>query len=210
VTYLEAVNRVLVLMREPALTALADADVVGALVAGFVNDAKRSVEDAHNWNVLRQEWTSVIPAGTVYYTLADSGRLPSVEAVYNAEGQEVREATNPELRRLGSASAAAPSRYAVSGQSGNDLKIRVWPAPNADYTVETVGFKKQADLVLDSDVISVPAQPVVYSALANALRERGEVGGQTAAEIFGLANQYLRDAIAQDAALNNLEYNWYS
>jgi hypothetical protein len=41
-----------------------------------------------------------------------------------------------------------------------------------------------------------------------AARERGEVGGQTAAELFALANVYLSDAIAWDASLNDLDNIW--
>jgi hypothetical protein len=41
-----------------------------------------------------------------------------------------------------------------------------------------------------------------------AARERGEVGGQTATELFSLAGVYLSDAIAHDAALNDLDNIW--
>ena len=61
----------------------------------------------------------------------------------------------------------------------------------------------------EADELLVPEQPVIYLALALASRERGEVGGQTSTDIFGMASNYLKDAIAHDAALNNLEYDWY-
>ena len=54
----------------------------------------------------------------------------------------------------------------------------------------------------------VPGKPVVYTALAMAARERGEVGGQTAAELFALAGTYLSDAIAWDSSLNDLDNIW--
>lgn len=212
-TYLEAVNRVLGLLREPAVSSLAQGDVVSALVSEYINDAKRTVEDAHNWNSLRHEWSSVIPAGTDEYVLTGSGRLPQLEEAYGENGL-LRETTNQDLRRrkhASSATANAPMFYAVSGtDASNDVKVKVYPAPAADHTVETYGFRKTPDLVLDSDVIIVPPKPVVYLAYALAARERGEVGGQTAAEIFGMSSQYLKDAVAQDAALNTFEYNWYS
>ena len=70
------------------------------------------------------------------------------------------------------------------------------------------GYQRQADLSADSDILYVPAQPVLYMALALAARERGEVGGQTAAELFGVAASYLSEAIALDASRNNLENIW--
>ena len=41
-----------------------------------------------------------------------------------------------------------------------------------------------------------------------AVLERGEVGGQTAAEIFQMANQFLMDAIALDSSLTDLDNVW--
>ena len=51
----------------------------------------------------------------------------------------------------------------------------------------------------DATNLSVPSYPVVQLAYGMALRERGETGGQTAAEQFGLANIALADAIQIDA-----------
>lgn len=213
--YLNAVNRVLRLLREPEISSLSQGDVVSDIVAEYINDAKRTVEDTHNWNALRYDWTSVISAGTQEFELTGSGRLPMIENVYGTDGVELKERTNQELRRMqyatGQATGTYPMYYAVSGRTAaNDVKVRVHPAPVADYTVDTWGYKKTVDLALDSDEILVPTKPVIYLAYALAARERGEVGGQTASEIFGVAGQYLKDAVAQDAALNTLEYNWYS
>jgi hypothetical protein len=41
-------------------------------------------------------------------------------------------------------------------------------------------------------------------------RERGETGGTTAAEYFGVAQQYLSDAIALDAQKHPYETDWYA
>ena len=213
--YLNAVNRVLRLLREPEVASLSQGDVVSDIVSEYINDAKRTVEDTHNWNAIRYQWTSVISAGSQEFELTGSGRLPRIDNIYGINGAELSETTNQELRRMqyisGQASGTFPSDYAVSGRTeANDVKIRVHPAPIADYTVDTWGYKKTVDLALDSDEILVPSKPVIYLAYALAARERGEVGGQTAAEIFGMAQQYLRDAVTQDVALNTLEYNWYS
>ena len=47
--------------------------------------------------------------------------------------------------------------------------------------------------------ILVPDNPVIQLAYAMALRERGETGGQSAAEQFIVAQGALADAIAIDA-----------
>jgi len=42
--------------------------------------------------------------------------------------------------------------------------------------------------------------PVIHFAVALLARERGETGGTSTAEYFTIANKYLSDAIAIDAA----------
>jgi len=42
--------------------------------------------------------------------------------------------------------------------------------------------------------------PVIHLTVALLARERGETGGTSTAEYFTIANQYLSDAIAIDAA----------
>ena len=46
----------------------------------------------------------------------------------------------------------------------------------------------------------MPSQPVIHLAVALLARERGETGGTSTAEYFGIADRYLSDAIAIDAA----------
>ncbi len=215
-TYLEIVNQVLVLMREPSASSLASSDdVVVDIVAQQVNDAKRSVEDAHNWNALRYEWTILPGAGSDKAELtntADRGAL--IEEVYGPSGLILQEMPTRKMRSL-KASSSVPGNhamyYAVNGinASTRNVEIQVYPEPTALTSLEVYGFRKQADLAADDDVLLVPSKPVIYMALALATRERGEVGGQTAAEVFGMAGAYLKDAIAQDVALNQYDYDWH-
>jgi hypothetical protein len=57
----------------------------------------------------------------------------------------------------------------------------------------------QAALASDATVLKVPSDPVLQLAFAMALRERGETGGQSAAEQFGVAAIAMSDAIQIDA-----------
>jgi len=213
-TYLDICNKVLRLMREDTVASVqVPDDVVVELVKDFVNDAKRLVEDAHSWNMLRDQWTVSTTAGNPLVSVTGAGKYVVFSDVYNTTGGRLQECTNRKMAYLKSESGAdnVPYYYAVNGIDGNgDVRLRLHPTPDAVYTLSTEGFKKQADLSLDADELLVPAQPVVYYALALALRERGEVGGQTAAEVFGMAKQYLSDAIALDASLNQYEYDWYA
>lgn len=46
----------------------------------------------------------------------------------------------------------------------------------------------------------IPTLPIIHLATAFAARERGETGGAAAAELFGIADKSLSDAIALDTS----------
>ena len=212
-TYLELVNGVLTRMREDAIPTLAgEDDVVALLVADLVNDAKHTVELAHNWSALRTEWDITTAAGTSTYDLTDSKEMMFIEQVENSTGFVVREMQNKELSRRARSRPAEnkPTYYAVSGANAvnGDKQVTFHPTPDAAYDFYVDGFKAQDRLELDNDRLMIPAQPVLYFAYALAVRERGEVGGQTAAEIFQMAAGYMSDAIARDAELTYLDDIW--
>lgn len=211
-TYLQLVNEVLKRLREDTVTnVVSNADVVADMVVSLVNDAKRTVEDAHTWNVLNYEWSIPTVASTRLYGLTDANNYAKIGYILTTQGQPLTEVPLSRIRYLkaqGGANAK-PTYYAVNGQDANrDVRIEVYPAPDAVYTLDVYGFKAQEDLVNNDDVLLVPSKPVVYLALALAARERGEVGGQTASEIFGMAKSYLTDAIALDASLTELDNIW--
>jgi hypothetical protein len=212
-TYLELVNGVLTRLREDPISTLAgEDDVVAVLVADLVNDAKSTVETSHNWSALRHEWPVTTVADTSVYTLEDSRDIMFLESATDANGQTVEEMRNKELRvRARSHPAAAkPTHYSVSGASSvtGDKEVTLHPTPNAAYDLYFDGHRAQARLSADNDRLLVPSQPVLYFALSLAARERGEVGGQTAAELFQMAGGFLADAIARDAELNYLDDIW--
>lgn len=210
-TYLEICNKVLRLMREDEVSTLqGQDDIVVQLVSDFVNDAKRLVEDSHDWNALRTSWSESTVAGNEFVSLTNAGKCAKIETV--STNKWLRESTNANISslKLKAPQTSSPIYYAVNGLDANgDLRLRLHPTPDAVETINVEGFRKQDDLSADDDVLLVSTQPVLYYALAMTARERGEVGGQTAAELFSLARQFLSDAIAYDAALNQLETDWY-
>lgn len=214
-TYLELVNEVLKRMREDTVeNVVSNDDVVADMVTALVNDAKRVVEDAHTWNALRYEWLTNTVAETELYSLTSAKNYARIEYILTTYGQGLTEVPLQKIRMLKAQPNTVtqqPTYYAVNGLDANgDIRIEVFPKPDAVYPLNIYGFKRQPDLVASDDVLLVPSKPVVYLALALAARERGEVGGQTAAEIFAMAKTYLSDAVAWDASLNDLDNIWMS
>ena len=212
-TYLELVNGVLTRMREDTVTSLSgETDPVVLIVADLVNDAKRTVEDSHTWNSLRNEWTFTEVSGQSLYSLAGAGQYASIEYIFGDNGSELQQRRLVDIKRKKSAGASGNGGlyFAPNGKDVNrDLQLEIYPVPKTSSVTYTVGgFKRQGELKAEDDNMLVPNKPVLYYALALAARERGEVGGQSAAELFGMAQQYLSDAIAYDASNNELDNIW--
>ena len=206
-TYLELVNGVLTRLREPlAVTTAQREDPVINLAKDFVNDAKRHVEMAHRWNATRKQWVFSTSIGQANYILSSTSSGCIINRVM-VDGNHLHQWDLKSI--LGNPQSGTPYRYAFDGtdDEGN-LSIRFDNIPDGKYMVDVLGWRSLPDLKKDDDYLRIPAQPVLYYALSLAARERGEVGGQTAAELFGMAQQYISDAIALDANHSPSEYMW--
>jgi len=206
--YLELVNGVLMRLREPEIpTVRVHEDPVANLAKTFVNDAKRYVEAAHGWNATRYLWQFSTQANTPAYVLPETSngcRITGVE-LDNARLDQW------DLRTLiaGKPRFGRPFRWAMEGTDDDgNLMMRFDNIPDDVWPITVLGWRQLPDLKNDTDMLRVPDQPVLYYALALAARERGEVGGQTAAELFSMAQNYISDAIALDANLSPTEYTW--
>lgn len=71
-TYLELVNDVLVRMREPEVSTVQE-NTLSKLIGKLVNDAKRQVEDAYNWNSLTDTLIIETITDTYGYVLNGAG-----------------------------------------------------------------------------------------------------------------------------------------
>lgn len=206
--YLQLVNAVLDRLREPQVpTVRVNADPVANLVKGFVNDAKRHVEAAHGWNATRKLWAFGTEENVAGYVLPETANGCRISEVM-IDGWPIDQW---DLRALlaGEQKPGRPYRYAWEGtdDEGN-IMVRFDPIPEKMFPVRVAGHRNLPDLSLDTENLRLPDQPVIYYALALAARERGEVGGQTATELFSMAQQYISDAIALDATLSPTEYTW--
>lgn len=216
-TYLDLCNEVLIRLREDTISTVGASalseldDPVATMVKQFVNDAKRKVESAHNWNALRNEWSVDTVAGTPSYSLTGAGEYVIIEQVMDANGYTLREGPINQIRKLAVGENNTPKYWSVDGvDEDGDVKLRLGPTPKDADTFTVYGFSGTADLDVDTDKLVIPAKPVVYFALALAARERGEVGGQTSTDLFGAATSYVNEAIALDAQNNSLDDIWYT
>ena len=206
--YLQIVNGVLDRLREPqTVTVRTMDDPVVNVVKHFVNDAKRHVEAAHGWNATRRVWEFNTIAGTPAYALEDTASGARIREVNRAGYHTPMDQWD--LRAVMSDREGSPWRYAWEGTNDvGNLMLRFDPIPDDIYNITVLGHRSLPDLDTDTDELRLPVQPVLYYALALAARERGEVGGQTAAELFNMAQQYISDAIALDATLSPTEMTW--
>jgi hypothetical protein len=212
-SYLSLVNDVLIRLREPAVTTINE-NVLSKLVSKFVNDAKRQVEDAYNWNALTSTLTAETTDGVFNYVLVGSGARFKVIEVFNqndrhflvnkSSRQMTQNFIGSEVPQIGS-----PIFYNFNGTDSNgDTQVDLFPVPNKAYTIFFNLYIPQEELVADSDTMFVPKEPVVLLALARSLVERGEDGGLTSSESFNLYRTVLSDYIAIEASRYIEEEIW--
>ena len=206
--YLELVNGVLMRLREPTITTVREnQDPVANLAKTFVNDAKRHVENAHSWNATRKVWEFDTVVGQASYVLPETSNGARITGVQR-DGWHLHQW---DLKTIvhGIPTSGLIFRWAWDGtdDEGN-ISMRFDPIPDEVSKIEVLGWRSLPDLKDDTDMLRIPDQPVLYYALALAARERGEVGGQTATELFGMAQQYISDAIALDSNLSPTEMTW--
>jgi hypothetical protein len=199
-TFLELVNDVLVRLREPVVTTYNET-TYSTLIGKFINDAKRQVEDAFSWNALGTTITVTTAANTSTYSLTGAGQKFQVMDVINTTS--IFGLTNISFvdmnRKLNFAPVATqtPTEYAFDGVDGSyDTQVKLYPIPNAVYTVKFMLTVPQPTLALDATVVKVPDVLVVQNAYARALVERGEDGGLSSSEAYNLYRAMLSDYIA--------------
>ena len=213
-TYLQAVNKVLVRLRESTVATVSET-AYSALIGEFVNDAKRAVEDSWNWGALRTTLTVNTSTGVFNYVLTDSQQSITVLDVINdTSNWFMTPKTSSEFNNLFLNATAVPETspkwYTFNGVDSNgDTAIDVYPIPNGAYDLRFNVVLRTADFESDADVFGVPTMPIIQLATAFGARERGETGGTSSQELFSIADNTLADAVAFDAARFSDETIWY-
>lgn len=213
-TYLQLVNSVLRRLREDEVTSVSQ-NSYSKLIGEFVNDSKRTVEDAYDWTALRDTLTVSTDATAFNYTLVGSGnRMKILDVANDTSNFFLQYRTSHWMNNaflISDAPTGTPQFYSFNGVDANgDNGVDLYPKPDGVYQVRFNAVLRTDDFTVDSDNMLIPSSPVVQIATALGARERGETGGTSAAELFALADRTLADAIAFDAAQHPEETIWYS
>lgn len=211
-TYLEIVNKVLRRLREQEVDSLT-ANSYSTLIADLVNEVKRDVENAWNWSALRDTITVATAADLYNYTLTTSGtRFRVIDVINDTSNFIMRPATTREYNSqflVGDFSKGAPISYNFNGvSSGGDTQVDIFPIPNGVYNIRFNFVIPQADLVLPTDELLIPAPLVVEGTIARAISERGEDGGFMEQE--QRFRSTLADYIAIESGQRPEETIWYT
>lgn len=210
--YIQLVNDVLVRLREPEASSVSDTAYV-KLIAKYVNDSKRQVEDSYNWNALSETLSATTTADIFNYVLVGSGqRFRVIDVLNDTDNWFLRNAATVWMDQqflLTSAQKGSPMYYNFNGTDSNgDTQVDLFPIPNGAYNIRFNIIKPQDPLVNNADILLVPHEPVVLGALARAQAERGEDGGVQSGETYSLYRQSLADAISLESNRYIEESEW--
>ena len=213
-TYLDLVNNVLRRLRETEVSSV-QSNSYSKLIGDLINDAKDLVETSWDWSALRTTLTITTTADVFNSSLTGSqNNIKELNVLNDTSNLIMQYQTNNWFDSqflLGNPVSGAPMYYTYNGvDTDGDTLIDVYPKPDGVYSLRFNCALRNGDLSADTDTIKIPSMPVVHLAVAFASRERGETGGTSSAEYFSMANKYLSDAIAMDAARHPEETIFYT
>lgn len=213
-TYLQLVNSVLRRLREPEATSINDSDYV-RLIATYINDSKRQVEDAYNWNSLTETLSATTIPDLFSYVLVDSGqRFRIIDAINDSSNVVMVNRTTKWMDSMflvNNPTKGQPTSYNFNGTDVNgDTIADVYPIPDGTYNLRFNVILPQPELVASTDVLYIPHEPVIMGAYARAIAERGEDQGVASNEAYALYLQSLADAIALESGRYVEEQEWIS
>ncbi len=204
-TFLEAINEVLGRLRESTVTTINQTSY-STMIGHFVNDTKRQVEDAWDWDAQNTTLSLTLTPGTTNYVLTGSGtKHKSADVNVTTSGRQAKLILVPmkwiqDQQQLTTTTPSSPGYWAWNGSNGVDSKVEIYPTPDTAYTLAFNLNVPQVSLSSASDVILVPSEVVVLGAYARALAERGEDGALASSEAYGLFKGALSDRIALEQA----------
>ena len=212
--FIQLVNDVLVRLRETEVSSVND-NAYSKLIGKFVNDAKRNVEDAYNWNALSDTLSAVTAPALFNYVLVGSGqRFRVIDVLNDTSNTILNNATTTWMNQqflLTAQTQGSPNWYNFNGTDANgDTQVDLFPIPNGVYNIRFNIIKPQVPLSADADKVLVPSEPIIMLAYAKALAERGEDGGLASSEAYGLYKTSLADAISLEQNRYIEETQWIS
>jgi hypothetical protein len=205
-TYLQLVNDVLVRMREPQVSSVSE-NTVSALVGKYINDAKRQVSDAYDWDAFNTPITvSTIANTTGPYSITGAGvRFKTMDVINTTSFYEMQPLSHANYDSFyyttPTPTKGLPMYYSIKGVDTNgDIKVNFWPVPDAVYSIRFSLIVPEADFTTDASTTLLAKEPIVLGAFARALVERGEDGGLSSSEAYALYKSSMSDLIALELA----------
>jgi hypothetical protein len=219
-TFRGLINEVLIRLREDTISSdwsgdINDSSTVSAyekVIGALVNDAKRYVEQRHDWLNLRETVDISTVNGTKNYNLSSGQEIKILDAINNTTGLHLRQVGKTYINTVTypSQDTGEPLYYGFNGSdSSNNLKVDLSPVPTTAHTISFDIIKFQDDLATASTVLSVPEKPVVLGAWAMAIAERGEDGGTQSSLMAAESLEALKQAIMLDSGNTRYETDWY-
>ena len=218
-TFRGLINEVLIRLREDTISSdwtgdINDSSTVSAyekVIGALVNDAKRHVEERHDWLNLRTTVDISTVNGTENYNLSSGQEIKIMDAINNTTGMHLRQVGRTYINTVTypSQNTGEPLYYAFNGSdASNNLKVDLSPVPTTAHTISFDIIKHQADLTEAATVINVPEKPVILGAWARAIAERGEDGGTQSSLMAQEASEALKQAIIRDSGNTRYETDW--
>jgi hypothetical protein len=219
-TYREVMNEVLIRLRETPIVsdwsgAINDSSTVSdynKVIGALVNDAKRSIESYHDWQILRETVNITTVADTKNYNLNSGQEFKIIDVVNNSTGNELLQVSRAYLNRerYPTASTGEPHYYGFNGaDSSNNLKVDLSPTPSKAETISFDIVKYQDVLTNAATVVKIPTKPLILGAYARALSERGEDGGTQSSIAAQEAASAISQAIMMDSGNTQFESDWF-
>ena len=219
-TYRELINQVLIRLREDTITTdwagnINDSSNVSAyhkLIGSLVNDAKRSMEERHDWLNLRETVDISTVSGTKNYNLSSGQEIKIVDVINNDTGMHLSQVSKVYINSIKypTDNTGEPLYYGFNGSdSSNNLKVDLSPIPTEAQTISFDIVKYQDTLTSATTVVKIPHQPIILGAYARAIAERGEDGGTQSSIASQEAASSLAQAVMMDSGNAKYENDWY-
>jgi hypothetical protein len=205
-TFLSLVNDVLVRLRESTVQTV-DQTSYSALIGKYVNDAKRQVADAYDWDAFNQAVTVTTVAGQVgNYSLTGAGtRFKTMDVINTTRYYQMTPLAHDQhdifYYTVPTPIQNLPMYFTVQGVDTNgDLKVKFWPVPDGVYDIRFSLIVPESDFSADADTTLLNKEPIILGAYARALVERGEDGGLSSSEAYAMFKSSMADMIALELA----------
>jgi hypothetical protein len=205
-TYLQLVNDVLARLREPAVSTVTETSF-STLIGKFINDTKRQVSDAYDWDAFNTPITipTVVNQSAGYSITGAGVRFKTMDVINTTSFYQMTPLSHANYDSFyyttPTPTKGLPMYYTMQGVDTNgDMKVNFWPVPDAIYSIRFSLIVPEADFSTDSSTTLLAKEPIILGAYARALVERGEDGGLSSSEAYALYKSCMSDLIALELA----------